>query len=230
MTPEEMCYNTKMKLDGRLKNLFYSLNTTANFGCATYLYKKYGYPNTLMEFWTKYKNDAKVGSKYNGRSMEYVALQAHRLAELDNYQESNQDYLKYIFAKVFLDTMVGMRFEKKAQEICKQNGYKIEDVTVEDDKDYGIDFKISKDDKLQYLIQVKPSTFFKGVRNESLINDRKNCFKKEKKSIEKYKVPTLYMIYDRASGEFIENGKGKKTYRLKNLLYENGQPKIMFNN
>lgn len=230
MTPEQLCYETKMKLDGRLKNIFYGLNTTANFGCATYLYKKYGYPNTLMEFWNKYKNDAKVGSRYNGRSMEYVALQAHKLAELDNYQESNQDYLLYIFAKVFLDTMVGMRFEKKAQQICKQNGYNIEDVTVEDDKDYGIDFKISKDDKLQYLIQVKPHTFFIGNRNESLINDRKNCFKKERKSIEKYKVPTLYMIYDRASGEFIENQKGKKTYRLKSLLYENGEPKIMFKN
>lgn len=221
---EKKCRETAKRLGSKLNNKWYKLNNTDNLGCATYLYRKYGYPDTYQHFYDKYISDHKVDSKTNGRNTDYLTFVAERLAAFDDYSEPYQDYFDFIVQKLIIDTKDGMAEEEKAKKMLEASGFTCDEPTITEDLQLGIDLKVKKDDKPICAIQVKPHTFFLGNSNWSLVNDRKRALEKEKKTKEQLKLPTYYFIYYKNDGEFIKTN-GKYAHKLQSLINPDGTTK-----
>lgn len=216
------CKDVIRLYDYRLKYKWYGLNSTTNCGCCTYLFKKYGQPETVQEFYNSYINDHVINSRTNGRNEDYLLGVAKVLQELDNFRENTDVYFIYIIQKLFVDTFNGCQKEKEVKDIIENAGFKCESPTYNEDIKFGIDLKVYKNNILKYLVQVKPNTFFYGNNNKTLINDRKNAIIKEERSNEKYKVPTYYVIYSKNTGKFIPTKNNKLCHKLTNLIDNEG--------
>ena len=208
-----------------LKEKWYGMNSTKNFGCCTYLYKKYGYPETYDEFYIKYINDDKFQDKEHGRNEEYIYKMAYMLYLKDDERFCIEDYYSYIIKKLIYDTLNGCKQESKVNDLLKRKGLRTVSPTINEDLKYGIDIKVYEKDKLLYMIQVKPNTFFIGNRNQSLINDRIKALEKEQKTKQQFGVNTYYIIYNKNDNNFILN-KGKYlSHRLEELINTDGTTK-----
>lgn len=211
-----------------LKEKWYGLNGTDNVGCCTYLYKKYGYPDTYEDFYNSYVNDTLSSGKENGRNEHYLYKIAKVLAKKDNYRFTMEEYFSYIIKKLIADTLDGAQMESKVNEMLLSKGLITEAPTLVEDTKYGIDLKVYKENKLVCMIQVKPHTFFIGNNNQSLIKDRVKALVKEQNVKNLYHVPTAYIIYNKNTKEFIRTN-GKLTHRLSQLINEDGTTKNIIN-
>ena len=218
-----------------LKEKWYGLNGTDNVGCCTYLYKKYGYPETYEDFYNSYitdnvnliQNETNIGRSI-GRNEHYLYKIAKVLAKKDNYRFTMEEYYSYIIKKLIVDTLDGSKMEAKVNEMLLAKGYRTESPSLVEDTKYGIDLKVIKDNKLICMIQVKPHTFFIGNNNQSLIKDRIKALVKEQNVKNLYHVPTAYIIYNKNTKEFIRTN-GKLTHRLSQLINEDGTTKNLIN-
>ena len=202
-----------------LKNLWYGLNSTYNFGCCVYLCKKYGYPVTVEEFYNKYINDPKEEDLTTcGRSEEFIMKYACILGNRDNNRFSIDDYYSYIIKKLFYDTIEGCKWESKLNDYIISKGFTTKPPTPYEDTKLGIDIKVYKDNNLKCLIQCKPISFFRGNSNYSLINDRMKAITKEQKAVNAFGVPVFYCIYEKNKNEWKTNKKGGRCFKLKDLI------------
>lgn len=203
---------------------FNGFNNRNNVGCVSYLYKKYDYPKTYKQFYERYVNDDNTGKlEENGRTEDYLVALAESLKEKDNNRFEIWDYYSYIYKKLIFDTFNGLKKEKEFRDMLTASGVSNSSPTYEEDIDYGIDIKVHDNDgNLKCLLQVKPNTFFKGDRNNALRHDRQRAIQKEKIAKETYKVPVYYVIYEKNTGKWIKNKKGKFCHLLKNLINADG--------
>lgn len=223
---ETRCKETFNKLNYRLKNKWYKLNSTSNVGCMTYLYKKYNNPETYQQFYDLYVSDTKTDNpKTCGRNEEYITKVATQLGNLDGNQETLETYYDYIIQKLIIDTFNGLKKETEMKQELEKHGYRCEEPTYTEDTDLAIDFKIYKNDELYCLAQVKPHTFFIGNSNYSLINDRKLALQKQAIAEKQFYVPVVYFIYNKNNNQWIKNSNGKITHRLTNLINIDGTTK-----
>lgn len=220
----ENCKKAVETHNNRLKDKWYGMNTTKDFGSVAYLYKKYGYPSTCEKFYEKYINDHKDFSKEHGRSYQYLLRKANELREKDNNICNINVYFDYIMQKLIVDTFNGLEKEGEVKTMLEESGYTITTPTLDEDKNFGIDLKVYDEYGLLCLIQVKPNTFFKSNNNASLINDRKLAITKEKLATTLYNVPTFFIIYKKNDGEFIQHN-GKYCFKLSNLINNDGTTK-----
>lgn len=208
----------------RLNNKWYGMNNTRDFGSVAYLYKKYGYPESYDKFFEMYTNDHKENSKENGRNYKYLVAKASELRNRDNNMYPIGIYFDFLMQKLIVDTFNGLAKESEVKKMLEDSGFTVTTPTLNEDKDFGIDLKVYKDNNLLCMIQVKPNTFFKGNNNYSLINDRKKAIEKEKKVTTIYNVPTFFIIYKKDDGEFIQRN-GKYCFKLNNLINQDGTTK-----
>lgn len=212
----------------RLKQLWYGMNTTDNFGCLSYLYFKYNCPSTVDEFITKYVEDADTDKnrKLCGKSAMHLATQALKLREKDNNRCEPKVYNDYLIKKLFYDTMNGLRKEKEMMEIMEDLGFYIQHSNFYEDAKMGVDIWLQNGigDNVA-AIQVKPQSFFIGDSNKSLINDRKEALRKEKYTECLTGCPTFVVIYA-PNGEWLKNDNGKYCFTFNQLLNVDGTCKV----
>lgn len=218
------CKKAVLAHNNRLKDKWYGMNTTTDFGSVAFLYKKYGYPSTYEKFYEMYINDHKDFSRENGRSYQYLVTKANELREIDNNQCGINVYFDYMMQKLLVDTFNGLAKEGEVKKMLEESGFTTNTPSLDEDRKLGIDLKVFNEDGLMCLIQVKPNTFFIGNRNETLINDRKSAIEKEKLATSIYNVPTFFIIYKKDDGEFIQRN-GKYCFKLNNLINEDGTTK-----
>ena len=220
---EEHINNVVKKVDYRLKEIWYNFKYTNILGCASYLYKKYGNPKTYQDFYNSYIKDHQSNSPEHGRDEEYLEYIAFQMRKADGNKESVSVYYDYMVRKLIIDTFNGSEMERKAKEMLKSSGYTITEPTYIEDTQLAIDFKANF--KLNnYLIQVKPITFFMGDGNESLKKDRKLALEKKTKAEKQYNAKVLYMIYDKYTKEFLKHN-GKYAFKLDKLINNDGTTK-----
>lgn len=207
----------------KLRDAWYGMNGTYNFGCMTHLYKKYGCPDTYQKFYEAYIADTSNDHPCKkGRSEDYLKTQAIRLQERLNDNTSSGTCYDYIIQKLIIDTFNGSQMELVAKQFLEKEGYEVIEPDYYQDTKEGIDKFIYKDGKLNFIVQVKPHTFFLGNSNEGLINDRKLAIEKAKHCVNKYGVPVVYLIYRKDTKEWVLNENGKKAHKLSNLIDANG--------
>ena len=217
----EKCKEAYDKLDSSLKEYWANINQTNNWGCVTYLYKKYGCPETLEDFYNLYCCDSDgENPKEHGRSEDYIYQWAEMLSEYVNADV--QTVYNYILYKLFYVTIKGCKKELLAKELLESKGYTALTPSLEDDAQLGIDLKVYSGETHLFNLQVKPDTFFKSNTNQGLIRDRKIALKKDLRAKQRYNVETYYLIYSNATGGFICNQKGKHLFKLSRLINENG--------
>ena len=209
------------ELNGRLTDVWQNERKVDNLGCASYLYRKYGYPTSYQEFYDKYVNDSIMHSGENGRSEHWLYKVAKDLATSDRHKAPMEDYYAYVVLKVIIDTLDGMKAELKARKMLESSGFTCAEPTVSEDCSLGIDIKVSKNNKQLCAIQVKPISFFRGNNNESLIEDRKKAIEKEYKTQKLLKIPTYFFIYYKEDGSF-KMTNGKLAHKLDNLITKDG--------
>lgn len=216
---EKNCRDTEVYPE--LSRLYYPMKSTYNFGTLTYLYKKYDCPSSYQDFYDCYTADTKGDDvRTIGRSEDYLQHQAELLSNKSN-QPLTTCY-DFIVKKLFIDTLDGLKKETEVKELLVNKGYQVKEPTYIQDIEEGIDKLVYKDDKLFCLIQIKPLSFFCGNSKADLIKDRKLAVQKEKKCIEKYKVPVFYLIYNNRTKKWVTNEKGNKAHLLKTLINEHG--------
>lgn len=191
-------------------------------------------PTDYYDFYLKYTKDGEetIGNrkkmKFYGRTEEEIEDIAKMYRDTcGDYSTPLEDYIKNIYTHTLIETFDGQMSEQKVNQLLTNLGYTYEKPQGNEDSRYGIDFKVFKNDVLQFVLQIKPISFFKGVKNESLIRDRKNAFDKQELVWKKFNVPTYYMIYNA-----VENGEirwlcenNKLCFELSNLCNrENGIP------
>ena len=207
--------------------IWHSLNSMENLGNCSYLYKKYGCPNSYQEFYDRYTTDTEVGAIDNGRSQECLEAIAMRLKEKTD--GSYEDCINYIYKKVILDTVDGGKYERKFNTTISEYGLEVKEPTYFEDSRYGIDKKVYMDGRLICFIQIKPKTFFMGNSNEWLKTERRNAIYKIERCNSMYKVPTYFVIYDKASGDFVKHPISQKlTWKYESILEDNGNSKYIF--
>ena len=201
--------------------IWHDLNDMDNLGNCSFLYKKYGCPDEYQDFYDAYVSDTEVGRIDCGRSQECLDEIAIRLKELTD--GSVKDCINYILKKVILDTVDGGKWERKFNITMAEYGLDVEEPTYYEDSRYGIDKKVYLDDRLLCFIQIKPKTFFMGNSNEWLKIERRNAITKINRCSSRYQVPTYFVLYDKASGNFVKHPMSQKiTWKPEQLLDNDG--------
>lgn len=191
-------------------------------------------PLSYYDFYVKYTKDgeetisARPTFRYYGRTekeIEEIAIQYRNAC--NDFTFSLEDYIKNIYMHVIIETFDGQIKEQEVGQILSNLGYTYTKPIGDEDSKLGIDFKVFKDNILTFVIQVKPISFFTGIHNQSLIEDRLNAFTKVRNVLKLYNVPTYFMIY-RINTEgnvewLIENSK--LCFTLERLINKtNGHP------
>ena len=201
--------------------IWHTLNSMQNLGNCSYLYKKYGCPDSYQVFYDRYTTDTEVGNIDNGRSQECLEAIAMQLKEITD--GSYEDCINYTYKKVILDTVDGGKYERKFNTTMTAYGLDVEEPTYYEDSRYGIDKKVYMDGRLLCFIQIKPKTFFMGNSNEWLKTERRNAIYKIERCSSMYKVPTYFVIYDKTSGDFVKHPISKKlTWKPETVIGDNG--------
>ena len=221
------CLKAKERLDSRLYSSWNKINSTERWGCLTYLYKKYGMPSDIEEFYYQYVNDSNLKATVDnpiefGRDRDYIYQYAEYLKELDDDKEEIDTYYWYIIYKLIYCTFYGCQYEVKAQDIIINKGYSVEMPTIEDDTKYGIDLKVyNNNHKHLCNVQVKPITFFYG-NGSSITNRRVYDYGKTQTGGVKYGVPTFYMVYNKNKDTFVKNKNNKYLFKFDDIVQYNG--------
>lgn len=211
----------RLQSDKHTVSQWYGMNSTYNFGCMTYLYKKYNNPKTVQEFFNKYISDTiSQDNRQCGRNYNHIINKAKTLASKDNFTYSMDEYIDFIIKKLFIDTFNGCQKEVELKELIEKKGFTTKQPSLDDDLQLGIDLFAYKDGKLKFLIQTKPITFFLGNRNLGLINDRVLALQKQALAEETYKVKVIYCIYNK--DKWIKNNNGGIGFKLERLIENDG--------
>lgn len=159
-------------------------------------------PTSYYDFYVKYTKDGEetVGNRedflYYGRTEGEIEELAKKYMEAcGDYSFSLSQYIDNIYMHTIIETFDGQMKERSVGEILLNKGFTYEKPKKDEDACMGIDFKVYKDGKFIFALQIKPISFFKGFNNKSLIEDRKNSFHKERMVKEVFNVPTYYMVY-----------------------------------
>lgn len=191
-------------------------------------------PSDYYDFYVKYTKDGEETlSKrsefpFYGRTEEEIRIIAEKYREeCGDYTYPLEDYIKNVYMHTIVETFDGQIKEQQVNQLLTDMGYTYEKPEQNEDSRYGIDFKVLKNNKLVFVLQIKPISFFIGSSNQSLIEDRKGAFEKQRLVNDRYKVPTYYMIYKTTDNGNVQwlSENGKICFELKRLLNrENGLP------
>ena len=191
-------------------------------------------PTDYYDFYLKYTKDGEETVhnrevfKHCGRTEEEIEEVARKyMAECGNTSFTFEDFVKNVYMHTIIETYDGQTKEQDVNQILANLGYTYEKPEKSEDSRFGIDFKVYKDGKLVFVLQIKPISFFLGSKNYSLIQDRIGAFEKQSLVMDRLHVPTYYMVYkadDNGNvGWLTENGK--LCFELKRLCnQENGFP------
>lgn len=138
--------------------------------------------------------------------------------ELGNKFETTFDEcLDCLVCHIITETYTGYLAEEKIFNELINNGFTCENTTeYRQDSYYGIDFfTYVKGEK--FAVQVKPATFFYAKKGH-VKKDRLSMIFKYERALEKYKVKTLYAIYDSTN---------TKCERMIRFLIKDKNPKKM---
>lgn len=160
-------------------------------------------PANYYDFYVKYTKDGeetflkRKEMPFYGRTEEEIETVARKFQEkCGDYAIPLEVYIKNVYTHVIIETFDGQMCEQNVNQLLTNIGYTYEKPHGNEDSKYGIDFKVYKDNVLSFMLQIKPISFFLGTKNASLISDRKSAFAKQDLVLQKYNVPTYYMIYD----------------------------------
>ena len=223
-------YNYTTPLEKTAQSAFYALrnhkevttiwnriNNTAIWECATCCFNRWQ-PDTMEEFKVQYES--------HKNHKELINHYATVLRDNDPFKQQHSVYYWFIIYHLIVETFRGCQREKQIEEYLQHNGFEVVHGDDEDDIYCGIDL-IASNDACSYALQVKPISFFRGNNNQGLIEDRKRAFQKEQNTLDKYGIPTYYIIYN--GDELVRNSKGKLCHRLKDLITRDGKTKIDIN-
>lgn len=192
------------------------------------------HPTDYYDFYVKYTKDGeetvhnRSEFKYYGRTEEEIEKVAKKyMSECGKTSYTLDEFIMNVYMHVIIETFDGQIKEQEVCQLLVNMGYTYERPEKNEDSRFGIDFKVFKGDELKFILQIKPISFFTGIYNRSLILDRINAFEKQSLVLERYKVPTYYMVYkadnDGQVGWLSEHGN--MCFELKRLCnQENGHP------
>lgn len=194
-------------------------------------------PTSYYDFYVKYTKDGEETASnrkemlYYGRTEDEIRIIAEKYREAcRDYTYPLEDYIKNVYMHTIIETYDGQVKEEQLNEMLTRLGYTYEKPEGDEDAKYGIDFKVFKNGKLSFVLQVKPISFFLGWSNQSLIEDRIGAFKKEQLVRECFNVSTYYMVYkidDDGNVQWLSEN-GKMCFELKRLCNkDNGLPHIL---
>lgn len=247
-------YNNLKKIFNKEYNLIYKEHYAPkpNIGDCSYLYYKYK-PTSYEDFFEKYTKDynndfsyiTHTGDIHCGRSFEqflYLSkcylndIQEHDKKNGDNTNVTLQMCFDDLFNHVIVETFDGKIVENHLFNLIKESSddFLAEICFGRKDANYGADIIVKKKSDRKYVryLQVKPNTFFKESKNESLIQDRINAIKKEKKLKEVDSNAIIeYVIYDRdalfSKGiVLIAKKDGKTKFKINDLILDDGSLKF----
>lgn len=207
-------------------------------GDCSYLYEKFN-PSSYEDFYKQYvkngeetyNNRMNINSYHRGRSIEEILQESikyyHRIKEqFPNDNVSIKDCINNFIGRTIHDTYDGHFAENMAERLLKKYGYKTAKPQGDSDSLYGIDRYCYEGDKLKFLLQVKPESFFANNKYKPKIRERKYAFIKGKKAEEVFNVPVFYIVYkrDKVNKSYIAflMKKNKMAFRLGELCYANG--------
>lgn len=214
-------------------------------GSCSYLFLKY-HPSSYQEFADRYFDDYDyntfdyrtcTGDRHYGRSVEQLVCIANRYhQEINNPDITLEQCFDDLINHIIIETYDGHQAELHISNLLTTyNVYEINTGIDDLDAICGVDLVIRKKGmNKHHYIQVKPNTTFIGDKNISLLEDRVNFFKKEKKLQDYLKDNTAcieYMVYDtdvyysRKIFKFLKIN-GKFRHRLEDLCNADGTMKI----
>lgn len=195
-------------------------------------------PKDYYDFYLKYTKDGEETVEkrneflYYGRTeTEIEELAKKYMEECNDPSYTLSDYVKNIYMHTIIETFDGQNKENEVNQILSNLGFTYEKPVKNEDSYLGIDFKVFKDNQLSFVLQIKPISFFRGINNLSLIEDRKNAFEKERNTLQKLNVPTYYMVYKTHNNGVVSwlSEHNKLCFKLSSLCNENtGFPKRNF--
>lgn len=159
-------------------------------------------PSSYYDFYKKYTKDGEetINSRnefifYGRTENEIIEVAKKYRDECGDYSYPLEDYIKNVYMHVIVETFDGQVKEQQINQLLTNMGYTYDKPENDEDACYGIDFKVYKDNRLSFVLQIKPISFFIGTKNKSLIDDRISAFTKQEKVYSKFNVHTYYMVY-----------------------------------
>jgi len=139
--------------------------------------------------------------------------------EVPTFPTTFDECLDCLVCHIITETYTGYLAEEKIFNELINNGFTCENTTeYRQDSYYGIDFfTYVKGEK--FAVQVKPATFFYAKKGH-VKKDRLSMIFKYERASEKYKVKTLYAIYDST------DTKGERQIRF--LIKDKNPKKMLF--
>lgn len=210
-------------------------------GDCSYLFEKLK-PVSYRDFYEKYINDGQMNfgtintnDYHRGRTEIEIIDNAKYLYDTirKRYPDDDVNFVDCLNVTVghtIHETYDGHIVENIVDEMFSKKGLRTVKPCGDADSLYGIDRFCYIDDALQFMLQIKPISFFKGNMNKSLIDDRISAFKKGFKSQEVFKVKTYYIIYDSSICNenkvgFVCKPNGKMAFELSELCNSDGTVK-----
>lgn len=140
-----------------------------------------------------------------------------------------EECIKIVILHAVIETYDGKKYEKDFIQFLKSNDFEIKNIPYDDDFLRGIDIFSIKNEQ-QYLIQIKPISFFISNR-EDCIRDRIDATNKRKKALEKYpNSHYIFSIYNKKNGQWASTPSGKISWNIDRLIMPNGSCLIDFKN
>ena len=144
----------------------------------------------------------------------------------DPYKLGIKTFFYGVIMHVIIETLMGKVKEAEAMNAFRKCGFSVEESTSDEDASMGIDFKVSKDGQLKWLVQIKPISFILGYKPD-LVHDRQYVFVKH--GLGKHKYPDahyLYLFYNsKDDGKWIYNcGLDSYFFKYEELVGSNGYP------
>jgi hypothetical protein len=192
--------------------------------------------NDFAEYYVSHTNPIKSyevrreDSKYYGRSEnELLLLAMHYQKKCNNYDVPLEKYYDDVICHTIVETFFGQIWEAKLILEYKKRGFTIEQKSGKWDNHYGVDIIVKSGNEIKDYVQCKPVTTFLGRFNESLIEDRKNFYKKEKQKKEECLrcglpyFPTKFVLYDKKRESWCSL-PGRRGLYIEDLTDTNGIP------
>ena len=171
-------------------------------GNITQLFRMYE-PKTSEEFYYKYISDS------GGQRLLEASILLSESSKIDI-----KICQAYIYKKIFVEAFGGCYKELEMKELVENKGYDFAFPTVQEDQNLGVDGKVFKDNKLDFMIQLKPVSFFRSNR-PILVRKRIEMMKKWKLTVDTFGVETFYLIYD--NNGWIKN-ENNYLFRISDLI------------
>lgn len=227
----------KSKINEKHGRIWKKIAGRPYIGNCSYLYKQLK-PIDYQDFFTKYINyisphkiDSLKKSEFYGRTINDLLILAEEYRKLTNdYSFTLEEYFDDIVNHTIIETFDGHKVETYIANILIEKGFSVNEENGEMDAVLGVDLTVRWKNKLMSYLQIKPISTFIGNNNPSLIDDRVNFYKKQKKLdeyvLDKIKKgdmtviqkPIEYMLYDKNT--FNKNGDIKWYYKNNTPRYK----------